>query len=120
MEILRDRKPRAVLAGILLLAGCSSIQENNDIDECGNNGVIEATVDRNKEGYDKSKDPAELTNFMRDNAEQIQAQDNTEEWEVNIRKQVIGIGQIVCRGEEDQLYLTSDGIELSAEYRETK
>ena len=115
METLKNYKSRAMLAGILLLAGCSSIQENDTIDDCEGNGLVEATADRASGDYDQSTDPAVLSDLMRDKAEAVKDDDNTG-WDITLRNQVIGIGEIVCRGEDDQLYLNSAGVELSSEY----
>lgn len=97
----------------LFLAGCSSIQENNEVKPCDTPTalLVEATPDKKDSGYSPETDPALLTAIMLEQARQVQDSDN-EGWDITLRNQVVGIGEIACLGSDGKVYLTFEASQL--------
>lgn len=117
---IRSRSVRVATAGLLMtLAGCSSIKENNDIAECGtpDGAMIEATTNSRTENYSEATDPVILAAVQREQVdEEIEAAN--EGWDnTQIAQYVIGIGEIACIGQDESLYLTTEGVKISREYQ---
>jgi hypothetical protein len=119
--IVRGREVLAeVSVGLLFVAGCSSIQENDDIGNCEDtNSVPIVATYRGDEGYQETRDPYVLEDALEARAQEIQEED-TEGWNGPLRNQVIGLGEVVCRAEDGTHHLTVKGAEISSSLAENE
>ena len=109
--------PNVVKIGAIgmLLGGCSTIQEKNEMEACPEPSEVltEATVDSSQDDYSEFTDPAVLAAQTLKNA-----QDDLETSENNIYiNRITGIGVVACLAENNQIFLTVEGTKISQDMR---